>query len=78
MFDIEKAKAKGMDSRTIEILQSINENTSKRELCHLHDFEQSDQTGKYRCKNCGCSEDGKFVAGYNQGMEHGRNVNEIL
>lgn len=39
MFDIEKARLKGIDSRTIEILQSINENTLKRESCALHEFE---------------------------------------
>jgi hypothetical protein len=75
MFDIEKAKAKGMDARTIEILQSINENTSKRESCSLHEFEQiPEKPFKYRCKNCGCVEDGGFVLAYEQRLKHGRNL----
>jgi hypothetical protein len=72
MFDIEKAKAKGMDSKTIEILQSINDNTSKRESCRLHEFEPAERIGKFRCKNCGCVEDGGFLLAYEQGLKHGR------
>lgn len=74
MFDIEKAKSKGMDARMIEILQSINENTAKRESCSLHEFDKADRIGKYRCKNCGCVEDGGFVLAYEQGLKHGRNI----
>lgn len=71
MFDIEKAKAKGMDSKTIELFEKINENTQKRESCNLHDFEMI-RFGKYKCKNCGCEEDGRFVLAYKQGLAHGR------
>lgn len=74
MFDIEKAKANGMDARTIEILKAINENTTKRESCTLHEFEPiADKPFKYRCKNCGCVEDGSFKLAYEQGLKHGRN-----
>lgn len=72
MFDIEKLKLKGMDKGTIKILQSINENTAKRESCSLHEFEKTDRIGKYRCKNCGCVEDGGFTLAYEQGLKHGR------
>lgn len=73
MFDIEKAKVKGMDARTIEILQSINDNTTKRESCTLHEFEPvPDKPFKYHCKNCRCIEDGGFVMAYEQGLKHGR------
>jgi rubrerythrin len=57
MFDIEKAKSKGIDARTIEILQSVNENTAKREACTLHEFEPTDSspfnTSCYLCDGCG-------------------------
>jgi len=72
MFDIEKAKAKGIDGQSIAIMQSINENTAKRESCNLHEFEKTDRIGKYRCKNCGCVEDGGFILAYEQGLKHGK------
>lgn len=72
MFDIEKAKAKGIDPESIKIMQQIKENTAKRESCQLHDFGNGSRIGRYRCKNCGCEEDGAFVMGYKQGLEHGR------
>lgn len=40
MFDIEKMKAKGMDPQSIEICRKINENSAKRDSCHLHEFEE--------------------------------------
>lgn len=73
MFDIEKAKARGMDAKTIEIMQNVNENTQKRESCPLHKFEPADRPFKYRCENCGCVEDGSFKLAYEQGLKHGRN-----
>ena len=72
MFDIEKAKAKGIDPKSIEIMQKINENTKKREQCKHHEFEAGSRLGKYKCKNCGCEEEGSFVLGYEQGLKHGR------
>ena len=75
MFDIEKAKAKGMDPESIKIMQAINENTQKREGCTLHEFEPGSMLGKYKCKNCGCEEETTFVLGYKQGLEHGRGEN---
>lgn len=74
MFDIEKAKAKGADSKMIEIMQNVNENTAKRESCTLHEFGPADRPFRYRCKNCGCVEDGSFVLAYKQGLKHGRNI----
>lgn len=71
MFDIEKAKAKGIDSKTIEMFEKINDNTRKMESCKLHEFEMI-RFGKYKCKNCGCTEDGGFVLAYKQGLEHGK------
>lgn len=71
MFDIEKAKSKGMDAQTISILQSINVNTTKRESCSLHEFDKAERIGRYQCKNCGCVEDGTFVLAYEQGLKHG-------
>lgn len=72
MFDIEKARSKGMDERTIKILQDINENNQKEESCRRHKFECEKINGlpKYRCKNCGCVEDVSFVKGYMRGLEH--------
>lgn len=74
MFDIEKARSKGMDERTIKILADINDNNQKEESCWRHEFEHEKINGlpKYRCKNCGCVEDVSFVKGYLRGQEHGR------
>lgn len=77
MFDIEKARRKGIDERTIKILQDINENNQKEESCLKHEFEHEKINGlpKYRCKNCGCVEDVAFVKGYQRGSEHGNQEN---
>lgn len=75
MFDLEKARQKGISERQIEIMRDINENNIKEESCEKHDFEQV-KTGalyKYRCKNCGCVQDISFVKGYMRGLEHGSN-----
>ena len=40
MFDIEKAKSRGLDPAQIEIMQKINENSFKRDNCKKHDFVQ--------------------------------------
>lgn len=73
MFDIEKMKAKGMDPVQIEICRQINENNAKRDSCRTHEFEKfkGSRPGEYICKNCGCKESIRFVAGYRQGLEHG-------
>ncbi|XBX05084.1 hypothetical protein QMP26_32290 [Enterocloster clostridioformis] len=39
MFDIEKARARGIDERSIKIMQDINENNRKEESCRRHEFE---------------------------------------
>lgn len=72
MFDIEKMKAKGIDQKSIAIMEDINANDKKRESCTHHDFERIPKQGKWICKNCGCREGGSFVQGYMQGLEHGR------
>ncbi|MCB6343673.1 hypothetical protein LI325_12815 [Enterocloster lavalensis] len=74
MFDIEKARNKGMDERTIKILQDINDNNQKEESCQRHEFEHEKINGlpKYRCKNCDCVVDVAFVKGYWRGLEHGK------
>ena len=73
MFDIEKARARGIDERSIKIMQDINENNQKEESCRRHEFERENINGlpKYRCKNCDCVEDVSFVKGYMRGLEHG-------
>ena len=70
MFDIEKAKSRGLDPAQIEIMQKINENSGKRDNCKKHDFAEGSRLGKYRCKNCGCEESAEFVLGYKQGLKH--------
>lgn len=72
MFDIEKAKSKGIDERSIKIMQDINENNQKEESCRRHEFEHEKINGlpKYRCKNCGCVVDVAFAKGYLRGLEH--------
>lgn len=72
MFDIEKAKRKGIDPKSIEIMRQINENTEKRNSCKHHEFEPGSRLGKYRCIKCGCEEEISFVLGYEQGLKHGR------
>ena len=74
MFDIEKARNKGMDERTIKILLDINENNKKEESFRRHEFEHEKVNGllKYRCKNCGCVVDVTFVKGYLRGLNHGK------
>lgn len=74
MFDIEKAKSKGIDANTIEMLQKINDNTQKRESCNLHEFEPGERLFKYKCKNCGCVEDGNFKLAYEQGLKHRKGI----
>ena len=75
MFDIEKARAKGVDKEIIDIMQRSNENEEKEQSCNLHDFKQVKINGlpKYRCKICGCEEDCGWVSGYMRGIEHGKN-----
>ena len=70
MFDIEKAKERGLDPESIEIMQQINNNIMKRNSCKIHEFKRGSRS-MYRCKNCGCEEDSSFVAGYMQGLKHG-------
>jgi hypothetical protein len=70
LFDIEKAKSRGLKPKQIEIMQKINENSLKRDNCKKHDFVDGSRFGKYRCKNCGCEEEAKFVLGYKQGLKH--------
>ena len=72
MFDIEKAREKGLDERTIAILEKMNVNSIREKSCDGHVFERSetDRPGRYICKKCGCSEDATWISGYNRGIEH--------
>lgn len=70
MFDVEKAKSRGLDPAQIEIMQKINENNVKRDSCKKHDFVNDSRFGKYKCKNCGCEVGVEFVLGYRQGLKH--------
>lgn len=72
MFDIKKAREKGLDERTITILEKMNVNSIREKSCDGHVFErpETDQLGRYICKKCGCSEDTTWIRGYNRGIEH--------
>lgn len=72
MFDIKKAREKGLDERTIGILEKINENSEREKSCDGHVFEklETDRPGRYICKKCGCLEDATWISGYNRGIEH--------
>lgn len=72
MTDVEKLRGKDLDERSIKIWTDVQENTKIRESCILHEFEPADRPFRYRCKNCGCVEDGSFALAYKQGLEHGR------
>lgn len=73
MFDIEKARAKGMGEETIAIMEKVNENKRKRESCTGHDFEKPVTIKtKYHCKNCGCEEGIEYIKGYEDGIKHAR------
>lgn len=76
MFDLEKARQKGISEEQIDIMRQINENNAKEESCSRHDFERDkiNRIPKYRCKNCGCIEDVSFVKGYMRGLEHGNEL----
>jgi len=71
MFDIEKARKAGIDKKSIEIMERINENSKLRESCGKHDFKRNNtKIGKYCCKNCGCEESVEYVQGYLDGLKH--------
>lgn len=75
MFDLEKARQRGLGGSQIDIMRQINENNAKEESCRKHEFERDvESVGfKYRCKNCGCIENVSFVKGYLRGLEHAGN-----
>ena len=70
MFDIEKMKRKGMDAKSIEIAEKINENTRLRESCPGHDFDVTKFALKHKCLNCGCEESIEYIKGYEDGLKH--------
>lgn len=74
MFDIERARKKGVDENSIAIMQKINENNKKEKSCDKHDFEKVKIKGipKYRCKKCGCVKNVEWICGYNRGIQHGQ------
>lgn len=49
MFDIKKAREKGLDERTVAILEKINENSEREKSCDGHVFErpETDRSGRY-------------------------------
>lgn len=67
-----KAREKGLDERTIAILEKMNVNSIREKSCDGHVFErpETDRLGRYICKKCGCSEDTTWISGYNRGIEH--------
>lgn len=71
MFDIEKARERGIDESSIKIMEGINENTRKRKSCPFHEFEREEPfTGMWICKNCECRESTQYVMGYEDGLKH--------
>ena len=72
MFDIQKMRNKGMDEKTIQICEAINENTRRRESCTSHDFDVTKFAVKHRCKNCGCEESIEYIKGYEDGLKHSK------
>jgi hypothetical protein len=77
MTDAEKLRAKGLDEQSIIIWTNVQEYRKKLEGCILHLFEQLESPYKFKCKNCGCVEDGGFVLAYEQGIEHGKNFKAV-
>lgn len=57
-----------------EIWQQVQDNSKRQRECTYHEFELIDNKfgSKYRCANCGCTEEIRFVIAYRQGLEHGR------
>lgn len=49
MFDIKKAREKGLDERTIAILEKMNVNSIREKSCDGHVFErpETDRLGRY-------------------------------
>ena len=72
MFDIQKMRNKGMDEKTIQICEAVNENTRRRESCTGHDFDVTKFAVKHRCKNCGCEESIEYIKGYEDGLKHSK------
>lgn len=73
MFNIEKAKAKGLDESSIKIMEHINENNRKRESCTGHVFELPEHATfpiKHVCKVCGYEADIAYVNGYKDALRH--------
>jgi hypothetical protein len=62
-----------LDPNSREIMEKVLENSRKRNSCSFHEFEKTDNIFRFRCKNCGCVEDGSFTLAYEQGLKHGRN-----
>ena len=69
IFDIEKAKEKGMDEETIRLLEEMNENTAKGNNCKFHEFENI-SVGNFVCTNCGFQVGGEYVMGYTDAIQH--------
>ena len=57
-----------------EIWKQVQDNSRRQRECSYHEFELIDNKlgSKYKCINCGCTENLTFVLAYRQGLEHGR------
>lgn len=69
MFNIEKARKKGLPESTIKVMIKINENNKKRNSCKGHDFEEA-LVFKYKCKVCGYEASPDYVQGYRDALKH--------
>jgi hypothetical protein len=73
MFDIEKARARGMPESSIKIMQQINDNNSRRDSCTGHVFQLSSADKlprKHVCTKCGYEADVAYVLGYEDAYKH--------
>ena len=67
MFDIEKARARGMTESQIKIMQHINENNYKCDMCPGHDFNMPTSGSVplvWVCTKCGYDASNAYVKGY--------------
>lgn len=74
MFNFGKSFHKEYTNAMVQMTE-IEENIKKERSCQLHDFDaviRHNRVEKWKCKNCGCLEDGNFVNAYYRGLEHGR------
>ena len=73
MFDLEKARKRGLSEKQIKIMADINSNNERLDQCKGHDFDivKKPIGYKYVCRYCKGEVDADFVRGYMQGKMHG-------